>query len=68
MRLNNPLVHRLSALEAALKPAGRCFCLVIDETDDRDARAAAFKAENGVKPHDKLLVVIITEEERPCHA
>ena len=37
-------------------------------SDDRDARAAAFKAENGVKPHDKLLVVIITEEEPAARA
>jgi hypothetical protein len=45
---------------------------VIDETaeqpPDRDGRIAAFKAEHGVKPGDNLLVVIITEEERPCHA
>ena len=45
---------------------------MIDETDepppDRDNRTAAFKAEHGVKPGDNHLVVIITEEERPCHA
>ena len=45
---------------------------MIDETGepppDLDGRTAAFKAEHGVKPGDNLLVVIITEAERPCHA
>ena len=50
---------RLERLEAALAPEGRTFVFVDKDGADHEARVAAFRAENGVGPHDELIVVLL---------
>jgi len=51
---------RLERLEVALAPKGRVF--VDNDGPDHEARVAAFRAENGVGPHDELIIVHVRYE------
>lgn len=53
---------RLERLEAALAPKGRAFVFVDEDGPDHEARVAAFRAENGVGPHDELIIVHVRYE------
>ena len=48
---------RLEQLEARIAPKGRVFVLHRDDGLPHAEQVAAFKAENGVKQHDHLVVV-----------
>ncbi len=60
------LTARLERLEQLLTPKGKLFVFV--RHADRDGplaeKEAAFRADNGVQPHDEILTVIIQYEER----
>jgi hypothetical protein len=59
------LTARLERLEAVLKPKGRLFVFVWHAEHDGPLaeKEAAFRAENGVQPHDEVVRIILKFEE-----
>jgi hypothetical protein len=65
MRMTNPLFRRLSALEAALRPAGRVFVVWDDGDGTIDEKIAAFRAENDVQPRDVIHTISFLWDRDP---
>jgi hypothetical protein len=65
MRMTNPLSRRLSALEAALRPAGRVFVVWDDGDGTIDEKVAAFRAENNVQPPDVIHTIGFLRADDP---